>query len=643
MDLKGLTIFYITYFLDPFERQLQHDVDQDHRDTSSYEPMRVQFDTHLLDALVEAYPTHVSYVRNVLLPSLRNFWAETLSIVPASKIEVPLNGDCAADVKTTTGYGLQDFVQYGSENLRSISNIGENVAFSNDGSSLIYNNVDLVVIVIPAEGTELCPLGQDANSGQLQTLAFATNCQHDQFDRPVVGYFGVCFGMIDPEDRSTKTHQRRLLTIAHEFTHILGMTSFDFAYFWDRSTGKPRTSRNSYGKPPYANVLCVDGTFSSSEIPSQDTLKKVTTSNGYVAYEIVTKTVRNVVRNQFDCQTMEGARLENQPTGDGDCYGSHWDHRLFNNEFMAAVYTGASQYVTSLTLALLEDSGWYIPNYMVAQNSPFGLGAGCEFVDENCVQNGGVPEFGLGTFCNNPSDIGCSSDRKMVAFCDIAKWNGLLPSGYQYFSDPTLGGGLTQSDFCPAYTTLYKFEVGGDTQALDCTDETLNSMWIKDEDETFGSTSRCFESSNGPRGMCMNVQCSGGRLVVMAGGRKHECTYPGKILELPGGKDIICPAFEQICPDSACEANCSGRGVCNYSVSPAKCECFDRRDTSNICLGSSRLWSFAPTISPAPTTSPQPSSAPTITPQPTEPFNSAWTLPCGIPIAMLLLLHVIIL
>ena len=188
---------------------------------------------------------------------------------------------------------------------------------------MIYNNVDLVVIVIPAEGTDLCPLGQDADSGQLQTLAFATNCQHDQYDRPVVGYFGVCFGMIDPTDRSTKTHQRRLLTIAHEFTHILGMTSFDFAYFWDHQTGKPRTGRNSYGKPPYGNVLCVDGSFSSVEIPSTATLKEIKTSNGYAAYEIVTTTVRNVVRNHFDCQTMMGARLENQPTGDGAVSYTH--------------------------------------------------------------------------------------------------------------------------------------------------------------------------------------------------------------------------------------------------------------------------------------------------------------------------------
>ena len=57
--------------------------------------MRVQFDTHLLEALKETYPSHVSYVTNVFLPSLRNFWSETLSIIPAQRIEVPTEGDGA--------------------------------------------------------------------------------------------------------------------------------------------------------------------------------------------------------------------------------------------------------------------------------------------------------------------------------------------------------------------------------------------------------------------------------------------------------------------------------------------------------------------------------------------------------------------
>ena len=110
--------------------------------------------------------------------------------------------------------------------------------------------------------------------------------------------------------------------------------------------------------------------------------------------------------------------------------------RLFNNEFMTAVYTGSTQYVTALTLALLEDSGWYHPNYKVAQNSPFALGAGCDFVEDQCIQNGSVPRWAQGTFCSDPQSIGCTPDKHLVAYCDISEWDGNLPSGYQYFDDP---------------------------------------------------------------------------------------------------------------------------------------------------------------------------------------------------------------
>ncbi len=183
--------------------------------------MRVQFDTHLLDALSKSHPSHVSYVRNVLLPSLRNFWSEALSVVPAGSIEVPLYGDsarCASEVKETSGLNLDDLLQFSSSSsseeevgtapsspyysLRSskvITNVGAdgNVRLIDDGATLLYDAVDLVVIVVPVEGTAMCPESEAAlpeYSGAMHTLAFATNCQHDQFDRPTVGYTGICFG-----------------------------------------------------------------------------------------------------------------------------------------------------------------------------------------------------------------------------------------------------------------------------------------------------------------------------------------------------------------------------------------------------------------------------------------------------------------
>ncbi|KAL9189154.1 hypothetical protein ACHAXT_011644 [Thalassiosira profunda] len=470
-----------------------------------YQPMRVQFDTHLLGALAQAYPSHVSYVEHVLLPSLRNFWAETLSVIPAKQIEVPLSGNnakCAAEVKRLSGLDLGDFLQVDvSSSARTITNIGsdKNVEFGDNGDSLVYNDKDLVVIVIPVEGTALCPEPTDDAelTSALQTLAFATNCQHDQLDRPTVGYTGICFGPMDPSDRTTKTHKRRLLTIAHEFTHILGMNSYDFPFFYSHVTRKPRTPRNDWNRPPTNQVLCVDGARQSVLTASEDTIKPVTTANGYIGYEVVTETVRNVVRNQFDCPTLEGARLENQPTGETDCFGSHWDHRLFNNEFMTAVYTGSTQYVTALTLALLEDSGWYIPNYSVAQNSPFAKGAGCDFVEDECIQSGYVPSWGQGLFCSSANDIGCTPDKHLVAYCDISQWDGNLPSGYQYFDNPSVGGGLQQMDFCPAYTTVFRFEVDDQVRVLDCTDGELNGAWVQKKGETFGQNSQCIEHASG--------------------------------------------------------------------------------------------------------------------------------------------------
>lgn len=319
--------------------------------------MRVQFDTHLLDALADAYPSHVSYVRHVLLPSLRNFWSETLSVIPATQIEVPLSGDnalCATEVTKLSGYGLGDFIEYNDDSVisetaaRSVTNIGTdgNVEINLENNSLLYNDVDLVVIVIPVEGTNLCDDStafDPENSSQLQTLAFATNCQHDQLDRPTVGYTGICFGPIDPDDRTVKTHKSRLTTVAHEFTHILGMNSYDFPFFYSHISGAPRTPRDEWNRPPQSEVLCVDGSRQSVTTASEDVIKASTTANGYIAYEVVTETVRNVARNQFDCPTMSGARLENQPTAsqDIDCFGSHWDHvSIFPSVFALLTFLG---------------------------------------------------------------------------------------------------------------------------------------------------------------------------------------------------------------------------------------------------------------------------------------------------------------
>ena len=103
------------------------------------------------------------------------------------------------------------------------------------------------------------------------------------------------------------------------------------------------------------------------------------------------------------------------------------------------------EYITPLTLALLEDSGWYIANYSLSSISPFGHGAGCEFAQKPCIVNGNVPDYSRGTFCNSTSsdnDIACDPTHHFIAICDLMDYsrsNNDGPGfGMQYFPNKVI-------------------------------------------------------------------------------------------------------------------------------------------------------------------------------------------------------------
>ena len=66
--------------------------------------------------------------------------------------------------------------------------------------------------------------------------------------------------------------------------------------------------------------------------------------------------MRAVARTQFDCQELEGAKLENQPTGADSCTGDHWEERDWYPEALSGVISPTANIISPLTLALLEDS-----------------------------------------------------------------------------------------------------------------------------------------------------------------------------------------------------------------------------------------------------------------------------------------------
>ena len=95
----------------------------------------------------------------------------------------------------------------------------------------------------------------------------------------------------------------------------------------------------------------------------------------------VTPRVVEEAKKHFACDTLEGAELENQG-GEGTAL-THWEKRIFENEAMTGVHTQDPVY-SKITLALLEDSGWYRPDYQAATTLAFGHRLGCDFAKKSC-------------------------------------------------------------------------------------------------------------------------------------------------------------------------------------------------------------------------------------------------------------------
>lgn len=151
--------------------------------------------------------------------------------------------------------------------------------------------------------------------------------------------------------------------------------------------------------------------------------------------------------------------------------GDHWDERLFYPEAMSGVISPTANIFSSLTLAFMEDSGWYKANYTQSRMSPWGLGMGCEFVSSPCVVNGEVPEYGRGFFCNDSYDKGCSSEHTHKQECQLLDYSYVVggtgpEQPFLYFASETKGG-PRQADYCPVYGSSYdNIKAGG----LNCKD-----------------------------------------------------------------------------------------------------------------------------------------------------------------------------
>lgn len=535
--------------------------------TGAFRPIRITPITDAMELQRDPSTTkQIDFIQNEVLPRTIAFWESALLVVPVSG-NVMID---RSELSNRQFCGDSEFTQV------PISHLASGIP-----------DTDLVLYVSAQPSTRFCGPS---------TLAVAVACNFDQFDRPTAGAINFCLDQVDLDESGRATEsiiQDNVDVAVHEAAHVLAMSSNSYRFFYDSDTAKPRTNR------PFSSisVTCVDGQQRSLVVPSENTLKFFIGSNGQRYAAIVTPKVLAVTRNQFDCQQMEGAPLENQPTGSQSCTGDHWEERLYYPEALSGVISPTTNILSPLTLAVMEDSGWYRANYTFSKVSPWGHGAGCDFIYDKCIDpgTGQVPSFGKGYFCNQANSRGCSTAHTHKMACTVIDYSLYFPPDppppqFQYFTNDAALGGPRQADFCPLYGSTYS---GLTAEQLDCRIDDNRDI-INIFGEYYGPNSKCFETSTG-EGRCYQAQCILNERVLKVNlrGAWYTCNEDFEKITIKTSSGVFdgtltCPRLSSVCPDLFCPANCAGRGTCDFkhtvngTVRP-RCNCFNETDTSPGC------------------------------------------------------------
>jgi hypothetical protein len=326
------------------------------------------------------------------------------------------------------------------------------------------------------------------------TEAYASPCsQHPTNFRPITGL--MAFNPKNFKVNFKNAFEYYTLLVLHEINHILSFNSFLFDFFIDPIT--------------------------NAKIGKNNIIKEKVV-NGIKRQMIVTPKVIQAAKKHFNCDLIDGLELENQG-GDGSA-GSHWEARLMLGDFMIAE-TYAENVLSEISLALMEDSGWYKINYYTGGLFRYGKNEGCNFLTKKCIENGVSRNPNVFAMTPNAQMCHASNLSKGISMMTEAKKD--LDKNYQYFKNPKVGG-YTWGDYCPV---------------AQWDEDVPNEMWLSNScalgkihyqqlGETIDTSSSCFMSSLIPkdvkdfstlqgknRAICYPINCN-----------KEKKTYTVKVL-----------------------------------------------------------------------------------------------------------------
>ena len=147
--------------------------------------------------------------------------------------------------------------------------------------------------------------------------------------------------------------------------------------------------------------------------------------------------------------------------------------------------------ISEFTLALLEGTGWYQPDYTMAENFRWGQGKGCNFLNKICVNSANFAASATPEFCNLLESEGCSFTGRSVGVCGTTEASvpySSVPSGFNYWKNKTK---VLDSfaDNCPYYVPYPN---------LDCEQPGDKEYAILPSAETYGVGSRCLSGTLSP-------------------------------------------------------------------------------------------------------------------------------------------------
>ena len=385
------------------------------------------------------------------------------------------------------------------------------------------------------------------------------------------------------EDESEKREAIRIIFL-HEFTHILGFTKeiLEEKHLLLSVPNKPnRMNQNTQTK------LYVNG-----------------------------NNVKKKAIEYFNCPKLDGVELEDV---NGTENMIHWSQRILLGDYMISEFYYSEQAISEITLALLEDLGYYKVNYYTGGLMRFGKHRGCEFLDNDCIQlqSTGDKKFVKSSFpnefCSNIYYEGrilnyglCSPGRQSMSYCYNSGDNSLLllnpiynrdDESFQYFgySDKSL------IEFCPISYDVNR-ESNGNPRIFyggNCkygnkkygqyltfwkgVSEKFYSSISDIIEEEYSGKSFCVFSSllnknnenpnyikNILRPTCYEMSCSEKSLTIIIGSEYIVCPRAGGIIKLESIYSnytgfLICPDYNLIC---------TGTVICNNIF-----DCVDKNST----------------------------------------------------------------